>query len=64
MSLRSELEQYKAAWAQAEKDKQRLRLTIVQMLQYLSGDSFLAQQVASARSVGQKALNTKTQGDY
>jgi hypothetical protein len=30
--MRSELEQYKAAWAQAEKDKQRLRLTIVQML--------------------------------
>ena len=58
--MRSELEQYKTAWAQAENDKQRYRLTIVQMLQYLSGDTFLAQKVAAARSLGEKALNTKT----
>ena len=56
-NLEYELRQYKLNWKDAESDRQRLRAAIVQMISLLSGDNFKSQQMAHARSVGEKALN-------
>lgn len=38
-------------------DNARLRAAITQMITYLSGDNFRSQQMAHAKSVGEKALS-------
>ena len=56
-SVPAELAEYKQAWADSENDRQRLRAAITQMITYLSGDNFRSQQMAHAKSVGEKALS-------
>ena len=56
-NLEYELRQYQWNWKESENDRQRLRAAIVQMIGLLSGDNFRSQQMAHARSVGEKALN-------
>ena len=54
--LKEQAQEWEEAWKKQADDSARLKAAITQMITYLSGDNFRSQQMAHAKSVGEKAL--------
>lgn len=50
-------QEWQDAWKKQADESARLKAAITQMITYLSGDNFRSQQMAHAKSVGEKALS-------